>query len=635
MLSAFRRLAGTWFAKVLFLLLILSFGIWGIEDIVRNFGRETAVARVDGEPIELTEAQDAARRELQRLQRQLGPRFEANETMRLAVARQAVEALVAQRSLQQEARRMRVAASAEAVRDYVFGIPAFQTAGQFDRRLFNQFLAGNGISEQGFLALVAAELQRQQLTGAVRAGAAGPEAMVKPLVAFVREKRVADIVRLRADDAPEPAAPTEEQLRRYQENEAARFSTPEYRTAVVARLAAEVVAPEVQVSDADIAQAYEANRGRYELPERRALEQAVVPQEEAAKALAEAWRGGADFAAIQSQATAAGGQAVDLGTPSRADLSVPELAEAAFSAPAGGVAGPVQSPFGWHVLKVERIEPPQTRTLDQVRDEIRQELAQVAAADLAFERVNAAEDALAGGAPLEEAARQFGLAVGTVTTDAQGRGPDGNPAAMPVPDYARTEAVQAIFAARQGETPRMTESQAGAGFVGVQLQSVAAPALRPFAEVEPEVRLAWIRDARARSQEERAAALLAATRDGASLAEAAEKAGLSADRTAPFGRDPRQDPAGAATLPSELIRPLFEAKPREVTMARTADGFAVGQVVEVVRDAAADPEALRAARTQVELAMQEELEAQYAAALRDRARATINEDALRQIAGAP
>ena len=37
MLTALRRLAGTWVAKILFALLVLSFAIWGIEDVVRNF----------------------------------------------------------------------------------------------------------------------------------------------------------------------------------------------------------------------------------------------------------------------------------------------------------------------------------------------------------------------------------------------------------------------------------------------------------------------------------------------------------------------------------------------------------------------------------------------------------------------
>ena len=71
MLTALRRLAATWVAKVLFALLILSFGIWGIEDMVRNIGRDNSIARVAGQPIEFEEAQGAARRELARIQRQL------------------------------------------------------------------------------------------------------------------------------------------------------------------------------------------------------------------------------------------------------------------------------------------------------------------------------------------------------------------------------------------------------------------------------------------------------------------------------------------------------------------------------------------------------------------------------------
>ena len=60
MLTALRRLAGTWVAKILFALLVLSFAVWGIEDVVRNFGRETAVATVGGTPTALHRAIAAA-----------------------------------------------------------------------------------------------------------------------------------------------------------------------------------------------------------------------------------------------------------------------------------------------------------------------------------------------------------------------------------------------------------------------------------------------------------------------------------------------------------------------------------------------------------------------------------------------
>ncbi|MFT8242713.1 SurA N-terminal domain-containing protein [Roseomonas sp. BN140053] len=630
MLSAFRRLAGTWFAKVLFLLLILSFGIWGIEDVVRNFGRETAVAYVGGEPIPLTEAQTAVRRETQRLQRQLGAAFDANDTVRQAIARQTVESLVAQRTQAQEAARLGVSVSTAAVRDYVFAIPAFQAGGQFSRPIFDQFLRGNGVDENTFLGLVSAELRRQQLVGAVRAGVAGPDQLVKPLLASARERRSAELVTLPVADAPEPPAPTEEQLRRFHENEAAQFSAPEYRTATVARLAAEIVAADVTVPEEEIAQAYAAAGARFNTPERRVLEQLLLPDEASARALAQAWSGGESFAALSEQAREKGGQAVELGALDRAGMPFPELAEAAFAAPEGGVAGPVQSPFGWHVLHVSAIQPPSTRTLDEVRDELRGELAQTKAADLAYERVNGAEDALAGGATLEEVARQFGLRVATVTTDVSGRDASGAEVPLPVPDYARTETLAAIFAANRGQPARMAESAAGAGFVGVELREVTPPALRPFEQVETQVRAAWIRDAMFRAEETRAAALLGAVRDGATLEAAAQQAGLTSTRLGPFGRDPAQVP-GAQNPPPELLQPLFGAKPLEATMARTAEGYVVAQLLEILPDPGTDEAALAGIRGEVEQAMQEDLEAQYGAALRQRAEVRINQDLMNQV----
>ncbi len=77
MLTALRRLAGTWVAKGLFVLLILSFAVWGIGDMAKGlFAPDTSVARVAGQPVTLEEGQAAVRREMQRLARRLGNQFE-------------------------------------------------------------------------------------------------------------------------------------------------------------------------------------------------------------------------------------------------------------------------------------------------------------------------------------------------------------------------------------------------------------------------------------------------------------------------------------------------------------------------------------------------------------------------------
>ncbi len=629
MLTALRRLAGTWVAKILFVLLILSFAVWGIEDVVRNLGRETAVAHVAGDPIELTEAQAHARREMQRLARQLGNRFEPDDNIRRAVAAQALEQLISDRALRAEAQRLGITAPTEAVRNSVFAIPGLRGEdGTFSRTVFDNFLRQNDLTERQFLQIVAGDVLRQQLAGAVRSGAASPDMLSAPILAWAMERRGAEVVLVQSGAMPEPEAATEAQLRRFQENNAARFSTPEYREAVIAVLTPETIASEIEVTDAQLQQAYDSRRAQYDLPERRALLQSVVPNEEAARQIAQAWRDGAAFSAIEAQASAADGSAADLGLLDRATLPLANVAEAAFAAPAGAVTDPVQSPFGWHVIKVDRIEPATVRTLADVRDELRAEVARDRAFDMAFERANRVEDALAGGAPLTEVGQRFGLGVATVTIDASGRDAEGAVVALPLPDAQRTELLRAVFAARQGDAPRMTEM--GDAFVAIELRAVTPPALRPFESVEAALRVAFEADARRRAAEERAAALLAAVRGGKPLAEAAAEAGLTAQRVAAFGRNPQQ----AGALPPELLAPLFEARQGEVTMAETRTGFAVAQLTDIIPfNPASDPLGLGRVRTEIEQSMQDELEEQFAIALRGRADVRINRTLLDQVTG--
>jgi peptidyl-prolyl cis-trans isomerase D len=631
MITWFRNLTQTWFAKVLFLLLVLSFGIWGIEDTVRNFGRETAVVAMAGGDIEVPEAQTAARRELQRVQQQLGASFEAEEPLKRAVTMQAIEQLIAERAQRAEARRLGLATPDAAVQAYVFAIPNFQTAGRFDRLMLDTFLRQSNLTEAQFLEIVRDDLRRIQLSGAVRAGAPAPDLLANAMVRYERERRVAEVLELPLLSAPEPEPPTEAALARYHANNPAQFSTPALREATVAVLNAEALADQVEVSDADVAAAYETRRTQFEVAERRDLQQALMPTEAAARQIADAWRANPDFSLIEQAASSAGGGALALGNVPRADLPIEALAQAAFAAPQGGVTDPVQSAFGWHVMRVAAVTPGRTTPLAEVSDRLRQDLALERAADLAFSRANQVEDALAGGATLEAAAREFGLTVATLTLDAEGRDAEGLPVVLPVPAPARAEALRAIFATEMGRAPRLAELREAEGFLGVELKAVRPAALRPFDEVQEDVRRAWTNDARRRSQEERAAALLGAVRGGQALPEAAAAAGLASQRMGPFGRQPEAGAPGL-TVPRELLPVLFGLKPGEPTMVPTPAGFAVAQLVEVVEaDPAADAEALANARRSAQQQMADDLNAAYIAALRARANPQISPALLQQV----
>lgn len=629
MITFMRRLASTWVAKALFVLLVLSFAVWGIEDVVRKIGRDTAVAKVGGMSIEAEEAQMAARREMSRIARQLGNRFEPNEAIRRAVAAGALENLIGERAMVAEAQRMGVVATEDMVRDTVFAIPGLTGPdGRFSRQVLAQVLRSNELTEAQFLSLIRGDLLRQQLLGAVRAGAAAPDAMTAPQLVWQTERRVADVVLLPFSAAPEPEAPSEAQLQRFLENNPQRFSTPEFRQISIAVLSAEMLANEIAVSEEDIKQAFDARHGQYDRPERRQIRQVVLADEARAREVAQLWQAGAAWEAVEAAATAAGGQAMALPMGDKASLPIPALADAAFAAAPQSVTDPVQSPFGWHVIGIEAVEPAQIFTLDQLRDQLRRDVAKDRALDLAYERGNKVEDALAGGMTLAEAAPRFGLALVTATLDPSGRSPANEAVALPVPADQRNAVLRAIFAQDQGAAPRLQEF--GDAFAAIEISGVTPPQLRPFAEVEPELRRAVMADARRRFTETRAAGLLAAQRGGKTLVEAAQELGLISTRTAPFGRDPAQ----GSPVPPELLPPLFEAKRGEATMAEIRGGFAVASVAEILRlDPTSDPLGMGRVRVEIEQAVGDDLEQQFQAALRVRANVRINERVLEQVTG--
>jgi peptidyl-prolyl cis-trans isomerase D len=633
MITFMRRLAGTWAAKILFVLLILSFAVWGIEDMLRGLGRDDSVARVSGEAIEAPEAQEAARRELQRISRALQGRFEPDATVRRAVAEQAVEGLVMDRVLRQEAARMGVVVPDDAVRDYVFRIPGFQGAdGRFSRDLFNSFLRSNELSEARFLGLLRTDLARQQMSGTVRAGAALPDSAARRLLAWSLERRSVTLVELPFAEAPEPAPPTEAQLARFHENNAPLFSSPEYRHVSLVTMNAERLMAAVEVTETEIENAYAANRDRFETPERRRIQQAVVQEEALARTLAETWAAAPDFAAFQAAARAVGGSASELAPMGQDDLPIATLGNAAFALAPDTISAPIQSPFGWHVLRVVEVVPPARRDLAEVRDELRTEIAAERAADLAFERANRIEDALAGRMGLAEIAQRHDMAFAEVRMDATGLTPDGTPAALPVADAAREALIRAIFAQDRNADTRLQEGDWG--FMAAQVNEVTPPALLPLDQVRDDVTAAYFADARRRAQDERAAALLAAVRGGQTLAAAASAAGITAEELGPFGREP----GGGNPMPRDLLAPVFElgapGGPQGVTMVERPDSFAVVQLTGVTpADLTGQDQPIAAVRATGAQRMADDIETQYQAALRARADVRVNPRMMDRVAG--
>ena len=627
MLSLFRRFLSTWAARAFFLVLIASFGLWGIADVVRNVGRDGAIATVGDRKIEAPEFQEAMRTQLAQVSRMLGGKTEPTPAIRQAVAGQVLDRLVVQAAIQNEVARLGLVVPDEALRAAVFDIPAFRGAsGAFDRARFEAVLRNNNLTEPRFLDLMRSDLGQRQLMEAVQVGAAPPEVLTAQVFAFQRETRVAQYVELPFAAAAEPPAPTDADLQRAYDN-GDRYSAPEFRRVKAVILSPDTVARDIEVPDADVGAYYEQHKAEYVVPEKRSVEVVVAQEEARAKEIATAWISGADWDAVQKAAAAAGASSASLDDAAATEFPAPELGQAVFAAPAEAVTGPIQSALGWQVFRVTKVTAGTERSLAQAADEIRTRLARERAVDQVYARANKLEDALSASASLDDLPGDLGVAAVTGTLDAQGNTPAGEPAPIPGSLALRQAFVTAAFALGRNEPARMTEGP-DQSYFAVTVEDTTPAARKPFAEVEAQVREDWEREVRRKEQERVAAKLLTAAQAGSSLDDAATVAGLRLERTPPMAR--AQPTPG---VPAEMTEPLFGMKPGATTMIEAPEGFYVMALAEIAApDPATDPLGTAQIRTALTQSIGQDIELTVAAALRTQAKPQVNRTLLDSMA---
>ncbi len=609
MLQAIRSRAASVVVKALFVLLILSFGIWGIGDIFRNHSPETVVATVGDRDIRAEELQNALRPVMERLSARLGSPIDLQQAKKLGVIDEVLRSLIDGSLLDQEAARLELGASDDVIRNAITRNPNFKGAGgTFDPAAFRALLAANGLSEDQYVARLRADIPRQDLLLAVTAGAAAPQPMVDALYRYRNEKRVAVVVALPGAGAGDVGQPGEDALTKFYDAHQDLFRAPEYRSLTVVSLAPSDLAQGIEIPEAKLKDEYDQRQDEFVLPERRDVQQILAPSEAKAKEAAAALAAGKDWKEVATQIAGQNPETVELGLMTR-DAMPKALADVAFELPVDKASDPVQSPLGWHILRVVKIAPPATQTFEEAKAKLEAEVARREAVDRVYKVANQVDDALAGGATLDDVVARFGLKKTVVdAVDESGLDPDGKTAPLPA---APAEVLKLAFATEAGRTSRVTETADDAIFA-VRVDKVTPPVVRPLAEVRDKAIAAW----REEQQRERAAkeadALAAAVKPETTLAALAAEKGLKATTTEPFLRSPGRE----AALAPALIAKLFAAKPGEAVTAADATGSYVAQLTQV-QSADQIPEAAAASlKRELTAGLQRDLGDEFNQALR-------------------
>ncbi len=616
MITAMRKGATGWVAKILFVLLILSFGAWGIVDYLRP-DPDPVVIRVGDTEVRQSLVRSQFTSAVERLRQRVGSTVTNELALSMGLDQQVIDGIVDQQVMSRQAQSLGLSTTEGMLRSAVMQDPNFQgVTGTFDKVRYEQILFRSGLNEDQFLKDLSGRLLRDPLIGAVVAAPPPPKPIVDEQYAFFAEKRKATVLSQMHAALPAPSDPGETVLRAFYDKAETTYNLPELRDISAIVLSPEQIAKTFAVPEERLKEEYQGRLGQYQRAEERTVAQLVFQDEAAAAKAAERLKSGSDWVSVASES---GGVATELGSVTKAGMIPPELAEPTFAMAQAGFSDPVKTPFGYHVLWVKAIDPTQTKPFDDVKEELRHALALDMAIDELIARANAAEDTLAAGNSLEAAAEAAQVqllrfsGISRTGQDAAGKRPENMP--------SNAQFLGVAFQTLEGERSILTETPDGGYFI-LRVDRTIASAKRPFDQVRDRVLADWTESERSKQADAAAAKLAESVRAGMPVAEAAAAAGFTVVAVPGFSRG--ETPGG--TTP-DLIQALFKAKKGEVLAHNDSDRVFVARVDEVLAPTAgADDKAAQEVLEQLRQVLNRDRRQEIAKAFQEAARAEYDVD---------
>ncbi|MBW3242472.1 SurA N-terminal domain-containing protein [Epibacterium sp. DP7N7-1] len=577
-------------------------------------GTTRTLATVGDATVSVDDYARALQQEQRAIQAQSGRSIPLSQLISMGVDRGVLSGLVASAALDNELGELGLSVGDEVLLKEITQISAFQGSdGSFSRDNYRFALDNAGLSEADFEEDMRSETARTLLQGAITGGTRMPAVLGETLTDYIGARRSFAYVRLSENDVILTAVePTEDELKSFYETHIEDFTLPETKVITYVALRPDALVDEVEVDETALRALYEERDAEFNVPERRLVEQLVFPNEDAAAtAKAQLDVGGTTFETLVEE------RELTLSDIDMGDVAIDTLGaagEAVFAAEVGDVVGPLPSELGPALYRVNGVLEANFTSFEDALPTLREELALDRARRVIETRSEGIDDALAGGATLEDLAKEEnGMVLGQLdwtadTTD----------------DIAAYDTFRnAAEAVTIEDFPAVDYLEDGSLFA-LRLDEVLPPRPQPFEDARTAVTEAFKGDRIAKALAEQADQIKAATEanDGQfpEDREVVEQTGLT--RTAYLDQ-----------TPVDLLNQVFEMEVGEVRVVSDAEGTVVVRLDETLPpDDGNDMQFLtQALNEQLNQSLSNEIFQIYLQAVQSRARPQVNQQAVNSV----
>jgi peptidyl-prolyl cis-trans isomerase D len=635
MLSSLRNLQkskiGTFVVAIFFILILIGFASTGVSNFGSGnvgFGSSSSMlATVGSERVTEQEMSDAMQRRLQQVRQQ---RPEADYATIMGDFDAMLGELIDEKTLSAFAEKVHFPLSKRLVDAEIAQIPQTKALnGQFSEQAYQQFLAQQQLTDSQVREILAGGLLQRYLLTPVVANAHVATGMARPYAAMLLESREGEAAAIPLEAFRAGLNPTDADLQKYYTANRSRYMVPEQRALRIARIGPDQVA-NVTASDKEISDYYNAHKADYASKETRDIGQAVVQDQAAANGIAQRAKAGGTIAAAAAPAgaNAAASTLKDQTRDAYTSVAGADAAAAVFAAASGAVVGPVKTPFGWAVAKVESVKTEAGKTPEQARSEIAAKITTAKRKNAIEDVVDNVQNAVDDGSNFTEVAEHAKLQVTTtplITADGSSRA---DASFKLPPDLA--PALKTGFELAASDPPEIVTLPNDQGYAMVSPSEVVPAAPAPLAQVHDQVAKDWVNAMALDRAHAAATKIEAKVEHGTPLAQAMKESGANLPPVAPLSARRIQLAMAQGPVPAPLktLFTLGEGKSR-MSPDPQGQGYFIVKVKKITPgNALAQPALIGRMQNELQEAISDDYGREFLAAMRQELGAKRNESAI-------
>ncbi len=605
-------------------ILIISFAMWGTEDLVGVNKKQTTVATVGNLDISSREFYSLYSRQTEEIRKLLGSALNIEKSRQFGYVDRALSSLINRALFNNEAVELGLSVSDVNVRDRILKDDSFKDdLGQFSELVFRQLISESGYTEDSYVEGTRQDLAREQMVETIRSSLVIPEIMKKKLIEYNLQERTADYMIIKVSDE-KIKKPSPDQVKEYFNKNKKDFLTNEYRSAETLLLDAKEYAKKLKVTDDEIKLLYEERKESLIEPEQRYLKQILVDDKILSDEIYNLINSGKSFDQVALEKAELTKDDTDLGWNTKNELPE-EIVETVFGLDIDNISRPIQSSFGWHLILVKELKKRKEKSYDDMKLQFKNEILLEKGKEAVFDLQDDLEDLLASGNTFTEISDLLDVELIKATKISRnGKDISG----QTNEDFQDERILRSIFNQKLNEEGNIIDIDRDEGLAISLVDEIIEPREMTFDEAKDLASSRLMNVLKMQSAEKKANKIIDEISSGKKISNISKKYSLELKGLKPFTRAVPDN----SVLPIPLISKIFDSKAGDANFEKRGDSEIIIAYTAGISDKITnDKDEIKEFSKKIKEDMSLDLLAQFSEALRKKYKITINDDVIDQL----